>query len=185
VILPSVGRAQNHSGVVQLPEHLQIGNQQYDASVAGIRAYLEATKSGDPSLYGQLAPDVASLETRQENAEMALVGGLAVGVATAVYGIASRDTCTSPVVTDPAFAADVAAWGACNDRNMSRMETFGLLGFGAMLVGGVIAVVNWPRRADIMELLNKHNRLSKEPLQLQIGYDPTQRFAFSGATVSF
>ena len=54
-----------------------------------------------------------------------------------------------------------------------------------MVVGGVISYASRPGRQDLLDLVNKHNRLSKQPLQLQLGYDPSQRFAFSGATVSF
>jgi len=45
--------------------------------------------------------------------------------------------------------------------------------------------MSWPKRQELMDLVNKNNRLSKKPLQWQVGYDPTQRFAFSGAAVSF
>jgi len=167
------------------PTHLQIGNQQYDASVAGFRAYLETMKFSDPGLYRQLAPDVARLDARRLGAEFALVGGVVVGLASVIYGLTSGDTCTEPAVTDPNFGPDGSAWEACNERNGSRMATFSLVGVGALLVGGAIALASWPGRSDIMDLINKHNRLSKRPLQLQLGYDPTQRFAFSGATVSF
>ncbi len=183
--MQSQAEAATHYRHRPVPEHLQIGSQQYDASPAGFRAYVETLKAVDPSLYGQLAPDVARLEAKRDTAISALIAGVAVGVASTIYGIASRDTCTGPAVTDPNFGADTEAWGACNDRNLTRMATFSFIGLGAVLVGGVIAWVNQPGRPDIMELVNKHNRLNKQPLQLQIGYDPTQRFAFSGATVSF
>ena len=65
------------------------------------------------------------------------------------------------------------------------MATFGFLGVCAIIVGGLIAYSSWPRHQELLDLVNKNNRLSKQPLQLQLGYDPTQRFAFSGATVSF
>jgi hypothetical protein len=168
-----------------VPEHLQIGNQQFDGSVTGFRKYLEDVKSADPKLYVQLAPDVARLESRQTTAEAALVGGLVLGLASLVYGIASRDDCTAPPVTDPSFAADSAAWSACNDRNMSKVIRFGLLGVGALVVGGVIAVVSWPGRSDLLDLVSKHNRLSKHPLQLQVGYDPPRRATYTGANVAF
>ena len=168
-----------------VPEHLQIGNQQFDGSVAGFRKYLETTKSTDPNLYKQLAPDVARLESRRVTAQAAFAGGVVLGLASLVYGIASRDDCTQPPISDRNFAADSAAWGACNNHNMSRMITFGLLGTGAMIVGGTIAMVTWPRRSDLLDLVSKHNRLSQQPLRLQLGYDPTRRFAYSRASVAF
>jgi hypothetical protein len=178
-------QAASYGSTVVIPEHLQVGNQQFDASVTGFRSYLESVKSSDPNLYGQLALDTAHLEMREDAAKGALAGGIVVGLASIVYGVAGGDNCKDPSITDPNFAADTEAWGACNDRNMSKMVTFGALGFGAMIVGGIIAYASWPNHQDLLDLVNKNNRLSKQPLQWQVGYDPTQRFAFSGATVSF
>lgn len=189
VFLPRAGWAQ--PGVIvqpygsPLPEHLQLGDQHFDASVAGLQAYVASIKSSDPGLWGQIAPDVARLESRQQSAKAALAIGVVAGIATAIYGFASTDNCVDPTLSDPNFGADAAAWGACNQRNVSKMTTFSFLGAGIMVVGGAIAYASWPRRQDLLDLVNKNNRLSKQPLQLQLGYDPAQHFAFSGATVSF
>lgn len=178
-------QATSYRNTVVIPEHLQIGTQNFDASVTGFRAYMESIKSSDPSLYGQLAPDTAHLESREDASKAALAGGIIVGLASMAYGFAGGDNCTEPSITDPHFAADADAWGACNDRNLSKMATFGFLGLGAIIAGGIIAYASWPKHQDLLDLVNKNNRLSKQPLQWQVGYDPTQRFAFSGATVSF
>jgi hypothetical protein len=196
VVAPPVVRAQvpdpqaqlqgtSPDPTAQIPENLQIGNLQFDGSVAGFRAYLETTKSSDPNLYGQLAPDVARLEWQQSTAEKALTIGVIAGLASLAYGIFGRNDCQQPQVTDPNFAADTAAWSSCNQGNVTKLAVFGLVGVGAMGVGGAVAYSYWPKRQDLFDLVNKHNQLSKQPLRLQIGYDPTQRFAFSGATVSF
>ena len=168
-----------------VPEHLQIGSQRFDASVAGLREYLEATKATDPKLYDQLAPDVARLESGERRAQAALSVGVVLGLASMVYGFASQDDCRQPTLADRNFAADTAAWGACNDANNTRMTMFGLLGAGVVVVGGAIALANWPSRSDLLDLVRKHNRLSRQPLQLRVGYDPTQRLAYSGAAVAF
>lgn len=178
-------QAASYRSTVVIPEHLQIGNQHFDASVTGFRAYLESIKSSDPGVYGQLAPDVERLEVREDAAKAVAVGGVVVGLASVIYGVAGGDTCKDPSITDPNFAADTEAWGACNDRNMSKMATFTFVGLGAMVVGGIIAYASWPKHQDLLDLVNKNNQLSKQPLQWNVGYDPTQRFAFSGATVSF
>jgi len=178
-------QATPYRSTVVIPEHLQIGNQHFDASVTGFRAYLESIKSSDPSLYGQLAPDTAHLEGQQDTAKAAFADGIVLGLASMIYGFAGGDNCKDPPITDPNFAADVDAWGACNDRNLSKMATFGFAGLGAMIAGGIVAYASWPKHQDLLDLVNKNNRLSKQPLQWQVGYDPTQRFAFSGATVSF
>jgi len=175
----------SYRNTVVIPEHLQVGNQHFDASVTGFRSYLESIKSSDPNLYGQLAPDTARLESRQDASKAALVLGAVVGVASTIYGFAGGDNCVEPSITDPHFAADSDAWGACNQRNMSKMATFTVLGLGAFVVGSIIAYASWPNHQDLLDLVNKNNRLTKQSLQLQVGYDPTQHFAFSGATVSF
>ena len=185
IVLPRAVWAQPGAYAVHVPEQLQVGDQHFDASVAGFQAYLDSIKSSEPGLWGQIAPDVARLESRQDAAKVALALGVVAGVATAIYGFASRDNCVEPTLSDPNFGADSDAWGACNDRNISRTATFSFLGAGIMVVGGIIAYASWPGRQDLLDLVNKHNRLSKQPLQLQLGYDPTQRFAFSGASVSF
>jgi hypothetical protein len=168
-----------------IPEHLQLGNQRFDASVSGFRAYLEGIKSRDPSLYGQLSPDAARLESREATAEAALAGGLVVGLASVIYGAASGDTCTQPSLSNPNFAAATQAWSACNEGNDSRLAIFSFLGVGAIVLGSAICYAKWPTHQELMDLVNKNNRLGKQKLQWQVGYDPTQRFAFSGATVSF
>jgi len=178
-------QAASYRNTVVIPEHLQAGNQLFDASVTGFRAYLENIKSSDPGLYGQLAPDVERLEGRESAAKTVAVGGVVLGLASIIYGVAAQDNCGDPSVTDPNFAADTQAWGACNQRNVSRIGTFAFLGIGTMVVGGIIAYASWPRHQDLLDLVNKNNRLSKHPLQWNLGYDPTHRFAFSGATVSF
>jgi hypothetical protein len=200
VVVPRAGRAQDtgqslpppspppaasYQNVALVSEHLQLGNQRYDPTLAGLRSYLEGIQSSDPGLYGQLAPDLAHLESRADTAKAVLAAGIVLGLASIIYGVAGGDNCAEPSITDPNFAADTQAWGACNDRNGSKMVTFGALGFGAMLVGGVVAYATWPKHQDLVDLVNKNNRLSKQPLQWQVGYDPTQRFAFGGATVSF
>jgi hypothetical protein len=178
-------QAASYQNTVVVPEHLQIGNQRFDPSLAGFRAYLDTIKFSDPSLYGQLAPDTARLESQEYNAKTALVGGIVVGLASVIYGFAGGDTCNQPPVTDPHFAADTDAWSNCNQGNVTRATAFGFLGVGAIIAGGVISHAMWPKHQDVVNLVNKNNRLSKQPLQWQVGYDPTQRFAFSGASVSF
>src|SRR5262245_13063514 len=56
------------SSRTKIPTHLRAGNQYYDASVAGLRAYVDSTKATDPQLYAQLAPEVDALEARANGA---------------------------------------------------------------------------------------------------------------------
>ena len=47
---------------------------------------------------------------------------------------------------------------------MSKMATFTFVGLGAAVLGGIIAYASWPKHQDLLDLVNKNNRLSKQPL---------------------
>jgi hypothetical protein len=173
------------TSVFVLPSHLSIGNQQFDASLTGFREYLDRTKVSDPRLYTQLAPDLDRLESRAQTARLILVAGLVGGVVSGIYAIGGRKDCPGPIVTDPAFAAKTAAWGTCNDNNMRMTATFTLVGMGSIMAGAVGYWAIGPKRRDILELVNKHNRLSQEPLHIELGFNPTRGFAYGGATIAF
>ena len=172
-----------HTTVV--PSHLRIGDQQFDASVAGFRAYLETTKVSDAPLYAQLAPDLVRLESRFEVARLVLVAGLMGGLVSGIYAFAGGKSCPEPAITEPNFAAKSAAWGACNGDNMRMTSTFAFISLGSFFVGTVGALAIAPGRADLLELVNKHNRLHPQPLRLEIGFNPTQGFAYGRAGVAF
>jgi hypothetical protein len=171
--------------VAVVPSHLVIGNQHFEASVSGVRDYLDSIKATQPLLYQQLAPDVARLEARQRHAIAALVIGGGLAALMVPLGLAAKKSCPDPVLGDPRFGAEVTAWGACNDQNSATFTTFALAGAGALLAGGLAAVALMPRRADLLDLVNKHNRASAEPLRLELGYDPQSRVAFGGAALRF
>jgi hypothetical protein len=42
-----------------------------------------------------------------------------------------------------------------------------------------------PGRSDVLNLVNDHNRISREPLRLQLGYDPTNRLALGCVSTTF
>jgi hypothetical protein len=168
-----------------VPSHLTVGSQQFDASVAGLRAYVNGLKSTNPRLFAQLAPDVDRLESKVQTAWTVAGIGVGLGLASILYGVLGQKHCSLPTLSDPNFASKTAAFGSCNDDNTRTLMTLGLLGGGAMLAGGIGAVVVAPKRSDLLEVVNKHNRLNAEPLRLQLGYDPSQRFAYGAATVPF
>ena len=174
-----------HTHQLEIPRHLVAGNQYFDASPAGFQAYLNTMKATNPELYAQLAPDADQLAARASTGRTILIAGFAAGLVSAIYGIAARNDCVLPPVTDPNFAADSASWGACNRDNMTRMETFGLLGVGLATAGLIGWVAVRPSRDELLDLVNRHNRISPQPLQLQLGYDPVQHLARAGAVFSF
>jgi hypothetical protein len=186
-VLAGQPMAHAHSGSadVVIPTHLAIDDQIYEVSVGGLRAYIESIKATQPQLYAQLAPDVEHLESQRGAAIAVLVAGLAVGVASTIYAFAGRKACPDPSITDPNFAADSAAWGQCNDDNMTHSATFVFVGMAAAAAGGFGAFAIYPSRSQLLEVVNKNNRLSPTPLRLNLGYDPTHQFAFAGATLSF
>jgi hypothetical protein len=167
------------------PTHLDIGHQTFDASLTGLRAYLETTKLTNPPLYAQLAPDLERLESRATLARAVLIAGLGLGTVSFIYALVGRRDCTQPSINDPAFSVDTAAWDACNRNNLRTSATFGLLGVGSMFAGSVAWFALTPGRADFFDFVNKHNRLSPEPLNFRVGYDPARRFAYGGATLAF
>src|SRR3954447_23088845 len=107
-----------HTQPPEIPRHLVAGNQYFDASPVGFQAYLNTMKATNPALYTQLAPDADRLPAPGRVGRTILIAGFAAGLVSAIYGIAARNDCVLPPVTDPNFAADSAAWGACNDDNM-------------------------------------------------------------------
>jgi len=167
------------------PSHLTVGDQEFDATIGGLRTYLDATKTRDPGLFLQLAPDVERLETKRTEAVVAAGVGVVAATVSIVYAFSGQSTCSAPAVTDPAFAAKSDAWAACNQNNTQHAGTFALLGTGALAAGLAAAWAIAPSRADILDVINKNNRLAPEPMRLQLGYDPVSRLAYGGVSLAF
>jgi len=178
------GSAFANTTQVQVPTHVTVGGQSFDASPAGLRAYLSSIQTTQPALFAELDPKVARLETRQRTAWLLLGAGAGVGIAAIVYGVAGRKSCPEPAVTDANFAAATMAWNACNDDNQAHLMTFTLLGAGALLAGGVAAWVTAPGRTDVLDVVNENNRSSPSPLQWEVGYDG-HHVAWANARLAF
>jgi hypothetical protein len=170
---------------VVIPEHLVFKDQHFDASPYGLRRYLDTIRPTNPQLYAQLAPDVDRLESRMTASALLLGAGLIGTLATMGYAVATQKNCTSPSLSDPNFAADAQAWGQCNSDNTDRLGTYGLASFLVGTAGIVAFFATMPRRQDLLDIINKHNRASPDPLRLQLGYDPHQGLAQAGASLSF
>lgn len=168
------------------PTHLTVGNQIFDGNIAGLRAYLDTTQATDPQLFAQLSPELERLETRLTTAKVVFGAGAIVGLGAIVYSFAARNNCTGPDVTDPDFSAGVRRFAACNEDNFQTSLTAGMIGFGALVAGGVGWLAIAPGRSDIMSFMNRHNGLGgREPIRFNLGYDPSRRFAHSGVAFSF
>lgn len=169
----------------QVPAHLEVGNQVFDGSLSGFRTYLDTTRATNPQLFSQLDPQVRKLESQAAAARGVAVAGMVVGLVSGVYAVAGQKTCNEPQLTDPHFAADSQAWGACNSDNGSHIATFMLLGIGSFALGWIGWYALSPGRSDVLNLVNEHNRISHEPIRLQLGYDPTNRLALGGVSTVF
>ena len=170
---------------VVTPNHLEVGGQVFDASVSGFRAYLESKRASDPRLYAALDPKVARLESQAATGRAVAVAGLVVGLAATGYAMFGGRSCAQPEVTDPNFAADTAAWSACNEGKVNTALEFGLIGVGAISLGGLGWWALSPKRSDLFDLVNAHNTLSPDTMRLQIGYDPTSHLAIGGVRATF
>src|SRR6266511_3878058 len=167
------------------PSHFTVGDQVFEGSIGGLRSYLETIRSTESDLYAKLSPDVDRMQSRMKTAALLLGAGVVAGVGTTVYGLATRPDCVSPPVGDPNFAAKLGELSACNDRGTQRFMTFTGIGLGLLLAGGIGAMAIAPKRSDTFNFVNRHNSLSPRPMRLDLGYDPTRRFAHAGATFSF
>jgi len=177
--------AHTQNVTVEIPNHLVVDNQIFDATPAGFHLYLDSIRATNPDLYGQLAPDTERLEGRVTAARIILIAGFAAGVAATIYGFAGGQDCTMPSASDPNFAADAAAWDACNHDNFVHGVTFSLIGAGLAATGMIGWAVTTPSRNELLDLVNRHNRASPQPMHLQLGYDPVQHFARAGALFTF
>ena len=168
----------------QVPAHLEVGNQVFDGSLSGFRTYLDTKRATNPQLFSQLDPQVRDLESQAAAARGVAVAGTVVGLVSMVYAVAGRKTCNEPPLTDP-NPADLQAWGDCNSDNGTHIATFMLLGVGSFVLGWIGWYALSPARSDVLNLVNEHNRISHEPIRLQLGYDPTNRLALGGVSTAF
>lgn len=167
------------------PSHFKVHDQYFDATVGGLRDYLESIRSSEPALYDRLDPKVSELESRQATGIAALAIGAGVGAVSILYAFVGRKDCAMPSISDPNFDSKSNAWSQCNDDNAHTTITFISVGLGATLVGAIGWLILSPGRSDFLEFVNEHNRLSPEPLHWELGYDPSRRVAFGSASLSF
>jgi hypothetical protein len=129
---------------VEMPERIDVGSQHYPVTPLGLRRYLERIRDSEPQLWRRLDPEVARLEARDSRSLWLGFGGLLLGGALAAGGLFAIDGGHDT-------AGDVLAIG-------------GLAVTGA----GIISfLVIRPERADVIEVMNLHNRLGPEdPMRL-------------------
>src|SRR5688500_7231744 len=72
-------------------ETLQVSGQYYDASLGGLRAYVDTLPAADPPLHSAVDPKLRSLESRATSGKVIMIGGGIVGLGVFVGGLASGD----------------------------------------------------------------------------------------------
>ena len=171
------------------PEHLQASEQYYDFSVRGLRLRLDAMKEIDSATYARLDDELRRLERRRTASYILLGTGLVAPlVGLAVFAAAQSQTSSCPAMpspTTPNFEAARNAWFACNSAQNEADFTPIAIGAGVSLAALVSAYIVAPKRAEMLEFVNLHNRLTRDPIRWQFGYDPARRSAFAGAAVNF
>jgi hypothetical protein len=176
----SFGRTAAASWPSKGSRHLAVDTRSFSASVDGFRAYLETMRSTNPALYARLVPDVERLEKRQRIELTVLITGMSLGLASVAVAAYAAITDVRDCPTAPP-----SAWTACDDRHVHTFATFGLIGatliFGTMITSVALS----PGRAELQELVDKHNRDCPHLIHLEVGYTSSLHFAAAGLTFSF
>ena len=169
---------------LEIPRHLVAGNQYFDATPAGFQAYLNTMRATNPELYNQLAPDAEQLATRVSTARTILIAGFAAGLVSAIYAIAAGNDCIAAGDRSE-FPGGLRRMGRVQPRQHDEdgdvRPARHRAGNGRVHRLGR----RHPSRDELLDLVNRHNRISPQPLQLQLGYDPVQHLARAGAVFSF
>jgi hypothetical protein len=179
-LVPTLGR--------KTPEHFQGGEQYYDFSLRGLRLRLDSMKEVDSATYARLDDELSGLE-RRRNATYVLFGA---AIAAPLVGLGvfaalrSQESCPPmPSAMSPNFEAASSAWFECNRAQNEVDFTPIAISAGVSVAAMVTALIVAPKRSELLEFVNLHNRLTREPIRWQLGYDPARRSAFAGATVHF
>ena len=90
-----------------------------------------------------------------------------------------------PSAMSPNFQSASNTWFECNRAQNELDFTPIAIGAGVSVAALVSALIVAPKRTEMLEFVNLHNRLTREPIRWQLGYDPARRSAFAGATVHF
>ena len=170
------------------PEHFQAGEQFYDFSLRGLRLRLDGMKEVDSVTYARLDDELSGLE-RRRNLSYVLFGTavLAPLVSWGVFAAArtERSCPDMPSAMTPNFDAARNAWFECHRAESEFDFTPIAVGVGVSVAALVSALIVAPKRSEMLEFVNLHNRLTREPIRWQLGYDPARRSAFAGAVVHF
>jgi hypothetical protein len=174
----------------KIPEHFQAGEQYYDFSLRGLRLRLDSMKEVDSTTYARLDDELSGLERRRTVSYVlfgaAIVAPLVSWGFFAAHILRPQPSCPPmPSAMSPNFEAAKNAWFECNRTESNFDFTPIAIGAGVSVAAMVSALIVAPKRSEMLEFVNLHNRLTREPIRWQFGYDPARRSAFAGAVVHF
>ena len=142
----SFGAGVSTPSKVEIPYTLIAGDQYFDASVSGIRDYLDAIRDSDPEVFAAMKPKADSLALKR-NFSWAFYG-----LSLAVIGVDAY---------------------LLLDRKVSFESATPWVLLGSAVALGAVANFLLPDRSDYMSFVNAHNRQNpKTRLQLHIGWIP-------------
>lgn len=171
-----------------LPSHFQSEDRYYDFSIHGLRLRIESLKESDPVNYARLDNELTKLENRETATYVLVAVGIVAPFATwGVYAAtrSEQDCPPMPSASTPNFQAASAAWFDCNQAKNQFNPTPLVVGIGLMVASFAGALIVAPKRSDLLEFVNLHNRLTSQPIRWELGYDPQNRSGYAGAALSF
>jgi hypothetical protein len=153
-----------------LPHSFTASGQYYDASLSGVRSFVETYRATDPQLYAQLDAKAADLEAMRTR-------GWIVGLTTAGIGLG--------MVVGGFLLYKPTPAGSGQTPDFTPILIGGCVGVPLVLFSYYIGNAFAPGRTDFMDFVNYHNRLNPDhPLTWQLGWNPAARGPMIGATVA-
>jgi hypothetical protein len=153
-----------------MPHSFTVSGQYYDASLSGVREFVDTYRTTDPQLYAQLDAKASDLEAMRTRGWIVGVTAAAVGVATLVGGF---------MLYKPPPA------GSTQTPDFTPLYVGAGVGIPLILFSYWIGNAFAPGRTDYMDFVNYHNRLNpNRPLTWQLGWNPAARGPMIGATVA-
>jgi hypothetical protein len=137
------------------PNSLSVGGQYYDASVSGVRQFVENFKDSDPDVY-------AKLSARADRLEAMKTRGWIVGITTAVVGIGF-------VVGGFALYKPNVPPG--QTPNTTPILVGAVVGMPLIIASSFVGRACAPSRSDYMDFVNYNNKINpSSPLRWQLGW---------------
>ncbi len=142
----SFGAGVSTPSKVEIPYTIIAGDQYYDASVSGLRDYLDSIRESDPEIFAAMTPKANTLALRRN------FSWVCYGLSLAALGV------------------DVYL---LLDRQVAFDSATPWVLLGSSIALGAAANLLQPDRSDFMSFVNAHNRQNpKTRLQLHVGWIP-------------